>query len=421
MKEKELRQPFRFRFKRPIHTGVSAAVIMILLAGCYMQTASEATGDLHGDLHIQATLPADFSITPASGNGEIGALNVSGVPFVFAMVVDVDVFTEYRLQLEDFYNTLLLNAVFEAGIYSVDSREQLAGPDWLDITLPAESVLNTNFGSGVRSVAQEIADTTSGNVSFPDLPGGRHYPVIVEIYDPLSVEAGPGDYNRIVDASLSSVTAGGSSSVSLNLQQDLGILYDFMVNQVDVPVFAVLAGGGTVDYAIDSDGNLYFDNYSVGGFAFEYRKRIASGRHLHHVYIFEPGMQFNIGGSYSKNTLGAGRLSAVAAEGNAFMELLIETDSLLFESWSPSPPTVNSRELARAWLFHNGLNNWVAESAVEFNDGDGIEPIFVAEVLPAELYFLFAENETTSTVYICDQPYDPSDTLSTCPPEEGVD
>lgn len=386
-------------------------VVLGTLAGCYMQTANDGTGDLV----VHATLPVDFSIASLSGNGEIGALDAQGVPFVFAMVVDVDVFRQYRLDLEDFYHTLLLRAVFEADIYPVSTLEQLASNEWLDIEpFPAQTILETQFGSGVRAVAQEIGNTTSGNISFLNLPGGREYAVIVEVYRPEADDnmPGPGDYIRIVDARLSSVASGGTSTMALSLQQDSGILYDFVVNTIDSPIYAVLAGGGYVDFVIDDDGDISYGYYEVGGVAFEYRSRIAPGQHLHHIYIFEQGMQFDPSGNYTTDTLGAGRISAVDEPEKAFMELLLVTSLPLFDIGDDGTPNVSSTNMARARFELEG--NWLEESDVVFDSG--ATPIFVWSE-PVRLEFTL-EDAYPSSISICAQDYDPSAEESQCSIEE---
>lgn len=265
---------------------VFGVVVALLISACYWQPDNDGTGELAVSAQVR------FSSVTASGG--IGAQqNFSGSGELVLIVFDESFFTS---------------------------------PDGEEFFLFFDDSDNTTFEERAQAKIETItfAVGSSGTVNFSGLRAGRTY-VVMAFADAEEYVEPNYYYYESVGIARATVQAGETTPIALNLDDDYGIFYDFLIANYNVPIVdAYLAGGEVVDPEIQGE-----PIFQAGGVGVEYVGR-SGDFYKHHLYIFQEGRDFNYSASYNPSVTGAGRLNT---QQGSFVELVVLTEQLLIDTW----------------------------------------------------------------------------------------
>ena len=158
---------------------VAALMALVVLVGCYAPTDGPGTGSIEIVARVPVSAAGPISATDTVTTTEAGITALSTDAFIFAAVVDTALIARYRTQMEAVYNRLIVDAVFDAGIFAALTRRDIYSELGLDP--PPLEIVRADFRGQARSVAQSTA-RTSGTFSFNELPAGRTYFVVMEAF-----------------------------------------------------------------------------------------------------------------------------------------------------------------------------------------------------------------------------------------------
>ena len=350
-------------------------VTLLLLSACYWQPDNDGTGELAVSAQVR------FSSVTASGG--IGAQqNFSGSGELVLIVFDESFFTSP--DGEEFF-------IFLGDDSQGSTLEELAQAKIETITFAVGS---------------------SGTVNFSGLRAGRTYVVMAFAEAEDEDESGNPVYYESVGIARATVQAGASTPVTLNLDGDYGLFYDFLIATYNLPIVdAYLAGGSVLD-----PNNDFTEIFEAGGVGVEYVGRSGSF-YKHHLYIFQPGMDFSYSAAYNPSVAGAGRLNT---QQGSFVELVVIADQLLINTWpgeiglplsfQQAGQTVESVRLWNGTTTIAGLAS-AAEPVNLFTVEAGLEPLSYYPAIKMDFNQFAAGSESSGSPPICFdffQEYDPS-------------
>ncbi len=253
-------------------------------------------------------------------------------------MVDTLLISRYRTQIEAVYDLLVVDAVFEAGIFPDLSRRDIYGE--LGLELPPAEILRANF----YGLAHNRAAATSrerGSFSFDGLPANRSYMVVVEIYEQDANEV----WSSNIDIGEATVVAGRSHSVALELQPERAVLYSAFARRYGVPVLRVYqAGGSWVRSSDQTEINPF-------GVVVEYLGYFR-GRHRHQLVFFEEGVSIDREAAFDPDRPTGGR---AAVRNGGVLEYRVTSDAFLLFDW-PALLAVPEEDLNRGITWLGGTN-----------------------------------------------------------------